>query len=169
MPLNTLPPPYPIPAPRPKPKANALQDYPPSEREIEKWKGLKPVQKSILRRIARSKSSSGYRAVSKKELAKEVHVSKPTIDRQVDILVGKNLLERKSDGKIEYGRVRKNSYRVVRQIYKEETYLDEKGRNKTRVIQPGLDFKKPFFIGKRTGYLNPSDEEHPEPYITPAK
>ena len=37
---------------------------------------------------------------SKKDLAKELNVSKPTIDRQIDNLVKKNLLVRKSDGKI---------------------------------------------------------------------
>jgi DNA-binding transcriptional MocR family regulator len=167
---SSLPPPYPpIPAPQPKPPANAVQNYPPTEREIEKWKGLKPIQKAILRRIIRRKGSSGFRVVSKQNLANELGVSKPTIDRQIEILVKKNLLVRKSDGKIEYGPTRKNSYAVRRQIYKEETYTDENDRKKVRVIQPGLDSKKPIYLGKRDGksaYLNLPDQEHPEPYVT---
>ena len=167
---GALPPPYPpISAPQPKLPSNPSQYYPPTEREIEKWKGLKPIQKEILRRIARSKTSSGYRAVSKQDLANELHVSKPTIDRQIDSLVKANLLVRKSDGKIKDGPTRKNAYKVVRQICKEETYTDEKGRQKVRVVQPGLASKKPIYVGKRNGkstYLNPPDEEHPEPYVT---
>src|ERR1700692_1003611 len=100
---NSLPPPSPLSsAPQPKPPSNPSQNYPPTEREVEKWKGLKPVQKAILRRIIRRKGASGYGVASKKDLAKDVNVSKPTIDRQIDILVKKNLLVRKSDGKIEY-------------------------------------------------------------------
>jgi len=165
-----LPPPYPpISAPQPKLPSNPSQYYPPTEREIEKWKGLKPIQKAILRRIARRKGSKGYGVASKKDLAKELNVSKPTIDRQIDNLVKKNLLVRKSDGKIEHGPTRKNAYKVVRQICKEETYTDEKGRQKVRVVQPGLDSKKRIYVGRRNGkstYLNPPDKEHPEPYVT---
>jgi DNA-binding transcriptional MocR family regulator len=163
---NSLPPPYP--APQPKPHTNQLHNYPPTEREIEKWKGLKPVQKAILRRIIRRKGSSGYSVVSKQNLANELGVSKPTIDRQIDILVKKNLLVRKSDGKIKDGPTRKNAYKVVRQMYKEETYK-ENGKEKTRVIQPGRASKKPIYVGRQNGkstYLNLPDEQHPEPYIT---
>jgi DNA-binding transcriptional MocR family regulator len=167
---NSLPPPYPsISEPQRKAPSNPSQNHPPTEREIEKWKGLKPIQKAILRRIIRRKGSNGYRVVSKKDLAEELNVSKPTIDRQIDILVKDNLLVRKSDGKIEYGPARKNAYAVRRQIYKEETYTDENHRKKVRVIQPGLDSKKPIYLGKRNGksrYLNLPDQEHPEPYIT---
>ncbi len=172
---SSLPPPNPpISAPQPKPQPKPSQNYPPAEREIEKWKGLKPIQKAILRRIARRKGSSGYRVVSKKDLAKELNVSKPTIDRQIDILVNNNLLVRKSDGKIEHGPARRNAYKVVRQIYQEEIYTDQNGRMKTRVIQPGLASKKPIYVGKRNGkstYLNPPDEEHTEAFVTekPAK
>jgi predicted transcriptional regulator len=172
---NTLPPPHPpLSAPPSKLPSNPSQNYPPTEREVEKWKGLKPVQKAILRRIIRRKGASGYGVASKKDLAKDVNVSKPTIDRQIDILVKKNLLVRKSDGKIEYGPTEKNAYKVVRQIYKEEIYTDEQGRKKVRVVQPGLASKKPIYVGKRNGkstYLNPPDEEHPEAFVTekPAK
>jgi hypothetical protein len=172
---NSLPPPHPtISAPQPKLPSNPLQNYPPTEREVERWKGLKPTQKMILRRIIRRKGSNGYRVVSKEDLAKECTVSKPTIDRQIDILVENNLLIRKSDGKIEHGPTGKNAYKVVRQICKEEIYKDKKGRTKSRVIQPGLDAKKRIYVGKQNGkstYLNPPDEEHPEAFVTekPAK
>ncbi len=62
----------------------------------------------------------------------------------------------------------KNSYRVVRQVYKETK--DKKG--KVTVQQPGLDFKKPFYIGKTYGkkvYLHPPDEIHSEPFEAPTE
>jgi hypothetical protein len=55
----------------------------------------------------------------------------------------------------------------VRQVYKE--VKDKKGKV---IIQPGLDFKKPLYIGKTNGkkvYLHPADETHSEPYEASTK
>jgi hypothetical protein len=192
MTTGSLPVPQPVPAPKPKPQPKP-QDYPPSAREIEKkWKGLKPIDKKLLTTIRTRTSRSGWGVakVSKKELADEIGSSVPTVERHIDSLVEKHLLLRKTEGKVEKqgsakgspGPKDKNSYRVERQIYKEETYTEtytdnkgkEKVRKKVRVIQPGLVFKKgkPIYVGKTNGkptYLHPSDEQHPESDISPTK
>lgn len=192
MTTGSLPEPHPVPAPKPKPQPKP-QDYPPSVREIEKrWKGLKPVDKKLLTAIRSRTSRSGWGVgqVSKKELADEIGSSVATIERHIKWLGEKHLLLRKTEGKVEKqasatgspGPKGKNSYRVERQIYKEEIYTEtytdkkekEKVRKKVRVIQPGLVFKKgkPIYIGKTNGnpiYLHPPKEEHPEPHISPAK
>jgi DNA-binding transcriptional ArsR family regulator len=192
MTTGSLPEPAPVPAPKPRPQPRP-QDYPPSVREIEKkWKGLKPVERKLLTSIRNHTSRSGWgvRQVSKKELADEIGSSVPTVERHLELLEEKHLLIRKTEGKIEKqasatgspGPKGKNSYRVVRQIYKEETYTEtytdkkgrEKVRKKVRVIQPGLVFKKgkPIYVGKTNGkstYLSSPDDENPESHISPTK
>jgi predicted transcriptional regulator len=165
--MNTLPEPEPKPyAPLPEEKPEKKEQPLPSPREIDKWKGLTPTQREILKRIRRHSGNRGYRQVSNQELAEELGVDERTIRRNVDFLVKRNLLIRKSQGKITHGPTKKNSYRVVRQIYKESK--DSAGKV---TIQPGLDFVRRFYIGKTSGqkaYLNPPDEEHNEPYVTHA-
>src|SRR5712692_7140643 len=162
MTTGTLPDPKAIPPTSQKP----IQSIP-SAREIRRWKGLKPVQRHILEYIRRGMGTKGYRKASAKDLAEELGISRRTVQRNIDFLIEKHLLARRSYGKIESGPVAKNSYRVVRQVYKET-----KDENGNVTIQPGLDFKKAFYIGKSYGkkvYLHPPDETHSEPFEVPTE